>query len=122
MNTQFKMKLNLMKSMKLTFLMGVTLISASVHANEGKVVDLGEMSVQGELRRPAITWIDSQKSVRELMPSIWKSEYESFELQLLEPTLKKPAPPASLLKSSPDLKPHTRKGPEGKVDNENVSH
>jgi hypothetical protein len=64
------------------------LSSASVSAGEvdsDKMVDLGEISVMGEVRRPNLLWIDSQKSVRELLPEIIKSEYEAYTKELLEP-------------------------------------
>jgi len=50
-----------------------------------KVVDLGQMSVTGDVRRPTITWIDSQKTVREKLPSLVKEDYEIFEASLLQP-------------------------------------
>lgn len=52
-----------------------------------KVVDLGELSVNGEVRRPNITWIDSQKLVNEALPGVVKAEIELFESRLLEPDL-----------------------------------
>lgn len=54
--------------------------------NDSKVIDLGEMSVTGEVRKPSIQWIDSQKSVKEHLPSLLKGEFERFEEQLLRPS------------------------------------
>jgi len=50
----------------------------------GKVVDLGETSVNGEVRRPSITWIDSQKSVRDDLPEVFRKEFDEFEGCLLK--------------------------------------
>lgn len=69
------------------------LIVLSLFAWKGKaeeessssVVDLGQLSVTGEVRRPAISWIDSQKSVREMVPALIKIEYDAYEQTLLEP-------------------------------------
>lgn len=68
--------------------MGLVSFVGVAHAEEGgssSVVDLGQLSVTGEVRRPAISWIDSQKSVREMVPSLVKSEYDAYESELLEP-------------------------------------
>ena len=56
----------------------------AIAAEESGVIDLGEFSVTGELRKPSIQFIESQKSVREVLPEIFKAEFEEFENTLLE--------------------------------------
>jgi hypothetical protein len=52
--------------------------------SDSSVVDLGQVSVTGEVRRPAISWIDSQKAAREAVPGLLKSEFEKYEENLLK--------------------------------------
>ena len=52
-----------------------------------RVVDLGELSVTGEVRRPSINWIDSQKPVKESMSAVVRRELEAHEAVLLGPEL-----------------------------------
>lgn len=68
-------------------LMGLLSIQSLSYADDSKVVDLGEMSVHGEIRRPAITWIDSQKPVKDVLSSVVKKEFERFEAELLRPAV-----------------------------------
>lgn len=74
--------------------------SPPAQSGGGKVVDLGEMSVQGELRKPNISWIDSQKNVRDILPDYLKSEFNSFEAKLVTPA---PIPPSVHLQIKDDL-------------------
>ena len=78
-----------MKKLNFIFrvMLGMTASLCAWSADSSKVVDLGEMEVQGDIRRPAITWIDSQKPVKDGLSSIIKTEFERFETQLLAPAL-----------------------------------
>lgn len=49
------------------------------------VIDLGQLEVEGELRRPSVEWIDSQKRVRDWMPGLHQDEFMRLEAQLLKP-------------------------------------
>lgn len=52
--------------------------------NSSQVVDLGQMSVSGDVRKPSISWIDSQKAVRDQIPVFLKCDFEEFEKTLIE--------------------------------------
>ena len=55
------------------------------HAADSAVVDLGQMSINGELRRPSVQWIDSKKSLRPELPKIAQEELVRLEEKLLQP-------------------------------------
>jgi hypothetical protein len=58
---------------------------ALAESNESsQVVDLGQMSVSGDVRKPSISWIDSQKAVRDQVPGFLKYDFEEFERTLIE--------------------------------------
>lgn len=63
-------------------LLGVVLGSQASEP-EPQVIDLGQTSVNGELRKPAISWIDSQKSVREALSDHLRVELKAFEAEVL---------------------------------------
>ena len=72
----------------LVWMIGLLLLlpkAMSFAGDSPRTVDLGEMSVNGEIRRPSIQWIDSQKPVKDLLPEIVKIEFERFEAALLAP-------------------------------------
>lgn len=64
-----------------------------------KVLDLGEIEITGEVRRPNINLIYSKKYFDEAMTAVAKRELKALEGELL-----KPAPPKKA--------PLKRKGPE----------
>jgi hypothetical protein len=51
----------------------------------GSVIDLGQLEVEGEIRRPNINWVDSQKRVKDMLPGFHQAEFKSVEDQLLKP-------------------------------------
>lgn len=59
--------------------------AAANNEPQAGVIDLGQMSVNGELRKPSVTWIDSQKAVKDLIHAYLKPEFDAFESKLLEP-------------------------------------
>lgn len=54
-------------------------------AKSASVVDLGEMSINGELKRPTVQWIESKKALRPELPKIAQKELERLEEELLRP-------------------------------------
>jgi hypothetical protein len=50
------------------------------------------MSVTGEVRKPTIQWIDSQKPVKDSISGFAIKELEAFEATLLAPDLDFPEP------------------------------
>lgn len=68
-------------------LMVFQLISFGFCEEPSQTVDLGQMSVSGEVRRPAINWIDSQRTVKGKIPEFLKADYEQFVQRLLKPEL-----------------------------------
>lgn len=63
--------------------------AASAPTTKGKrargVIDLGQLEVEGEVRRPQVTWIDSQRRLRDQMPLFHQQEFLRIEQQLLAP-------------------------------------
>lgn len=53
--------------------------------NPRGVIDLGQIEVEGEVRRPQVTWIDSQRRLRDQMPGFHQQEFYRLEAQLLAP-------------------------------------
>jgi hypothetical protein len=49
-----------------------------------KVLDLGQLDVEGQVRRPTVEWIDSQKSARDRIPNLYIQEFARVERELLD--------------------------------------
>ena len=49
----------------------------------GNVINLGTEEIQGELRRPKVDWIDSQKRVKAWLPLIHEKQFVRLEAELL---------------------------------------
>ena len=52
------------------------------------MIDLGQLEVEGELRRPPVNWIGNMKGLKELLPSLYANEFKRLEEQLLKPAKK----------------------------------
>ena len=50
-----------------------------------KVLDLGELEVEGEVRRPPVDWIDSNKRIKQQIPGLYASQFRKLEEELLRP-------------------------------------
>ncbi len=57
---------------------------SAAHAGQ-RVIDLGQIEVEGELRRPQTEWIDSQKRLMEMIPEIHRRAFLQLEQELLKP-------------------------------------
>ena len=57
----------------------------------GNVIDLGELQIEGEVRRPSVNWIDSNKRVLELIPLFHREEFLKLERELVKPISKSEA-------------------------------
>lgn len=68
-----------------TFLLFFSMSWANAEPSKERVIDLGDAEVEGELRRPSINWIDSQKNARERLVDVFSSEYDEFQAKLLKP-------------------------------------
>ena len=55
---------------------------------EGKVLDLGEIEITGEVRRPNINLIYSKKYINKAMILIAREELKKLERELLKPARK----------------------------------
>jgi len=51
----------------------------------GQVIDLGQLEIEGEVRRPNVNWIDSQRRVKDMLPIFHRAEFKALEDQLLRP-------------------------------------
>ena len=55
-----------------------------VSVAQAKVLKLGTSTVQGELRRSQLRWIDAQAKVKQLLPQIYELKLKQIETNLLE--------------------------------------
>jgi hypothetical protein len=69
----------------LVALLGMISIPNSALAKEKKVLDLGELEVDGELRRPSLQWLDSSRRAQELLPELYKNMFAEIENELTKP-------------------------------------
>jgi hypothetical protein len=75
----------------------------SSQSNSGKkVLDLGELEVEGEVRRPPVDWIDSNKRMKQQIPGLYANQFRKLEEELLRPIAKERA--QKIL----EVKPHVR--------------
>lgn len=54
-------------------------------ATKNGVLDLGQLEVEGEVRKPGVSWIDSQKKMKGLLPELFKMEMQRLERKMLAP-------------------------------------
>ena len=50
-----------------------------------KVIDLGQLEVEGELRRPNTQWIDSGKPMQAMLPGLYEREFLRLENRITRP-------------------------------------
>ncbi len=88
----------LILSMALLILMSCVLNARAAKAAEGqptsqkgRVLDLGELEVEGEVRRPPVDWIDSSKRIKGQIPALYASQFRKLEEELLKPITKEKA-------------------------------
>ncbi len=67
----------------ISILFGGVFLSASA-----KVLDLGELEVKGEVRRPNLNLVYSKKYFKKAIREMARSELKQFEQQLLKPGLR----------------------------------
>ena len=53
--------------------------------SEKKVLDLGEFEITGEVRRPNVNWLRSNRNFRDSVDSMTLDELKKFEEELLKP-------------------------------------
>lgn len=71
----------------LLWIAALSILSPRAQAADSTVVDLGQMSINGELRRPSVQWIDSKKALRPELPKIATEELIRLEDKLLKPAV-----------------------------------
>ncbi len=64
------------------------LVCFSYIAKAEKVVDLGQLEIEGELRRPNVQWVDSNKKIKEYIVRIYTEQFRRLEDELLKPMTK----------------------------------
>jgi hypothetical protein len=52
-----------------------------------KVIDLGELEVEGEVKRPQVNYVDSQRKIKESIPEFHREGFTELENKLLKPDL-----------------------------------
>ena len=52
-----------------------------------KVIDLGELEVEGEVKRPQVNYVDSQRKIKESIPEFHREGFTELEDKLLKPEL-----------------------------------
>ena len=78
------MRLNAFSSILALSLM----LSVCAFAADKKVIDLGQLEIEGELRRPSLQWLDSQKRLKEWLPRIYAEQFKRLEDELVRPMTK----------------------------------
>lgn len=68
------------------FFMLLVIFSSLFVFGENKVLDLGEIEIKGEVRRPNINLIYSKKYINEAMLLIVRKELQKLEKELLKPS------------------------------------
>jgi hypothetical protein len=53
-----------------------------------RVIDVGDLEVKGEVRRPFIQYIDTDKAAENMIPDLAKKELHDFEQELLKTEVK----------------------------------
>lgn len=55
------------------------------------VIHVGELEVQGEVRRPMVEWVDSTQNLKQLIPIFLRDEFIKFEKEMtrLNPQLER---------------------------------
>ncbi len=76
------------KHLKLFFIGLVVNLSSFYAFGEEKVLDLGDIEITGEVRRPNINLIYSKKYMSKAMIMIAKEELKKLEKELLKPAAK----------------------------------
>lgn len=74
-----------MKAPYLHLVVAMTLIAGVAQADSKKVLDLGEMEIDGELRRPSLSWLDSSKRAQALIPELYRKLFAELEAELTKP-------------------------------------
>ncbi len=69
-----------MKTFLYTLLSFLTL---STPAIAEKMVDLGEYEIEGQIRKPSIQWIETQKKIQQSIQIVFESQLEKLEKELL---------------------------------------
>lgn len=71
--------------MKKMFLMLILVFTTAHAAEKGKIIDLGEvLQVQGELRKPMLQYIGSDRNLKGLLAETAKQEIKAFESSLVQ--------------------------------------
>ncbi len=50
---------------------------------KNRVVDLGQLEIEGELRRPPVNWVGNYKGMREIIPILYAAEFERLEKEIV---------------------------------------
>lgn len=72
----------------LFILLVAAMLSSATIAKAEKVVDLGQLEIEGELRRPNVQWVDSNKKIKEYIVRIYTEQFRRLEDELLKPMTK----------------------------------
>lgn len=56
---------------------------ASSGTKKSRVIDLGQLEIEGELRRPPVNWVGNYKGMRELLPILYAAEFERLESEVV---------------------------------------
>jgi len=67
------------------FLVCGLLVVGSLNAQANEVIDLGNLEVQGDVRRPLVQLVESQKFQRQYQEALAKKSLKDLETELLMP-------------------------------------
>ena len=74
-----------MEKAKMIFILMVIVVLCFSAFGKQKVLDLGEIEIIGEVRRPNVNLVHSKKYFNKIVSGMIKDELEEFEKELLEP-------------------------------------
>lgn len=74
-----------MKNWNVILMAGLLIGNCCIAAENKKVIDIGELEVEGEVRRPPVDWIDSSQRMKQEMSNVYIRQFQKLENELLKP-------------------------------------
>ncbi len=78
--------------MKLILILGFLLATTAALADEAKpvhkkIIDVGNLEIKGEIRRPFIQYLDTDRATTAALPAVADRALKDYEASLLKPAL-----------------------------------
>lgn len=65
-------------------LLSISSQAAKPPVGKSRTIDLGQLEIQGELRRPPVNWVGNYKGMREILPVLYSEEFSQLEKEILD--------------------------------------